>query len=172
MTTNNNSNNKEDKSPNPKEENGLKGQQDIPKNSFEEDKENLQDQCCDYMYKQSHTASTISRQLCLGIMGTVWVLSFLRGHIEIPNGWLLAALILCVFYLLTDLSHYVWDTCSYYDETNRMDGYSRLDDLRYLHEPVMDKIFLRSHRMFILKYIIILLAAVTFIIGLVILYLK
>lgn len=148
----------------------LKGQKDQlvhhTKDDFEEKRSQLQDECWNFMYKQSSTASKISRQICLGIIGTVWILSFMNGHLIFINIWFIVTLISCVFFLIVDFLHYYLDSRSYYKETTKMDTYKDENDLRFLHETTMDKIFERSQGFFKIKFFLILVSGTLFIISL------
>lgn len=146
---------------------GRKDQQGrLSKDDFEAKRSRLQTECCDFMYKQSSTASKISRQICLGIIGTVWILSFMNGHLIFINKWFIVTLISCVCFLMVDFLHYYLDSRSYYKETIKMDTYKDEQDLRFLHETTMDNIFERSQHFFRIKFVLILLSGALFIISL------
>ena len=101
---NNNSENNNHHSHKPK---GRRDQQaPHTKDNFEGKRLQLQDECWNFMYKQSSTASKISRQICLGIIGTVWIISFMNGHLIFINKWFIVTLISCVCFLIVDFLQY------------------------------------------------------------------
>ena len=56
-----------------------KDHQEVPLgegNSFEKRKQELQDETQQFMYAQSSKFSSVARNLILGIIGTVWVLTY------------------------------------------------------------------------------------------------
>ena len=161
---NNNSENNNHHSHKPK---GRRDQQaPHTKDNFEGKRLQLQDECWNFMYKQSSTASKISRQICLGIIGMVWIISFMNGHLIFINKWFIVTLISCVCFLIVDFLHYYLDSRSYYKETTKMDTYKDENDLRFLHETTMDKIFERSQWFFKIKFYLILVSSTLFIISL------
>ncbi len=60
-------------------------------NSFEKRKQELQDEIQQFMYAQSSKFSSVARNLILGVIGTVWVLTYAEGTLNFPNGWLFPA---------------------------------------------------------------------------------
>ena len=118
------------------------------------------------MYQQSSKFSSVSRNLVLGIIGTIWVLTYTDGKLGIPNNWLLCSLIMGLLFLLVDVIHYFWDSVSYQRETYQLDKYKNQLELDKRHEPQMDSINKRSHRFIIAKFCILMLASLSFAIGL------
>ena len=72
---------------------GLPGVLPSKKDEFEKRRQELQDETQRYMYQQSSKFSSVSRSLVLGIIGTIWVLTYVDGTLCIPNRWLLSSLI-------------------------------------------------------------------------------
>lgn len=139
-----------------------------PKNdSFKENKEKLQTETQHYMYDQSSKFSSVSRTLIFGIIGTIWVITYSEGMLHIPNYGLLISLIFGLLYMLTDVFHYFLDSVSYHKEIYDLDNYERQEDLDKIHEPKMDKINKRSYLFLIIKFVILIIAAVLFTAGLI-----
>ena len=135
-------------------------------NSFAERKQKLMDETQEYMYQQSSKFSSVSRFLIVGIIGTIWILTYAEGKLLVPNYFLLASLISSLLFLFIDVIHYFADSMSYQKELYRLDDYKSQDDLLMKHELIMNTINKRSHRYIIIKYCVLMLAAVLFIIGL------
>lgn len=136
------------------------------KDEFEKRKQELQDETQQYMYQQSSKFSSVSRSLVLGIIGTIWVLTYVDGNLLIPNGWMLSSLVAGLIFLLTDVIHYFWDSMSYHCEAYKLDNYKNQHDLDKEHEPRMDRINKRSHWFIVAKFIILMAASILFAIGL------
>ena len=115
------------------------------KDNFAEKKQNLLDETQKYMYQQSSKFSSVSRSLILGIIGTIWVLTYTEGKLRVPNNWLLYGLIGGLLFLLVDVIHYFWDSMSYQRELYRLDNYKSQDELNENHENIMDYINKRSN---------------------------
>ena len=118
------------------------------------------------MYQQSSKFSSVSRSLVLGIIGTIWVLTYVDGNLLIPNGWMLSSLVAGLIFLLTDVIHYFWDSMSYHCEAYKLDTYNNQQDLDKKHEPRMDRINKRSHWFIVAKFCILMVASILFAIGL------
>ncbi len=136
------------------------------KDKFNERKQRLLDETQQYMYQQSSKFSTVSRNLALGIIGTIWVLTYVDGKLSTPNIWLLFSLIIGLLFLLVDVVHYFWDAISYQRETYQLDKYKNQSELDNLHETQMDSINKRSHRFIVAKFCILMLVSLSFAIGL------
>ena len=135
-------------------------------NNFTKRKQELMDETQEYMYQQSSKFSSVSRYLIAGIIGTIWILTYTEGKLFIPNSFLLASLICSLLFLFVDVIHYFTDSKSYQKELYRFDDYKSQDDLQMIHEPRMDSINKRSHGYIILKFCVLMCAAILFIIGL------
>ena len=125
----------------------------------------LKEECQDYHYSQSSKVSAISRNIVYGIIGTCWVLIYADNHYHKPCLWIIITLCLCFVYLLLDLVHYFSDSCSYRNESFRLDRDKNKDGILYRHEEYMDCVSKRSFRFLILKFIFMLVIAVLFLIG-------
>lgn len=136
------------------------------KDEFEKRRQELQDETQRYMYQQSSKFSSVSRSLVLGIIGTIWILTYVDGNLLIPNRWLLSSLITGLAFLLTDVIHYFWDSMSYHSETYKLDAYKSQFELDEKHEPRMDGINKRSHWFIVAKFCILMVASILFTIGL------
>ncbi len=147
--------------------NAQKDQQELQSNNgeFKGKLEKLQDETQEYMYNQSSKFSSIARNLTLGILGTIWVLTYSEGKCAIPNGWLLGTLISSLGFMMCDAVHYFCDTISYHEELNAMDSYKTMSDINGFHEPFMNKVFNRSHYFFLCKSIILAISCILFVIG-------
>lgn len=145
---------------------GLPGVLPSKKDEFEKRRQELLDETQRYMYQQSSKFSSVSRSLVLGIIGTIWVLTYVDGNLCIPNRWLLSSLITGLVFLLTDVIHYFWDSMSYHIESYKLDSYQTLLDIDRKHEPKMDEINKRSHWFIVAKFCILIIAAILFGIGL------
>ena len=135
--------------------------------SFEQKKNKLQDETQEFMYNQSSKFSSVSRSLVLGMLGTIWVITYTDHIIDIPNNWLLHSLFVCLFFLLIDIIHYFWDSMSYHHELFKLDDYTSHEELDHEHEKRMDAISNRSHYFIIIKFIILLIGAAFFVIGII-----
>lgn len=145
---------------------GHQATQPSKKDEFDRRKQELLDETQQYMYQQSSKFSSVSRNLVLGIIGTIWVLTYADGKLSIPNKYLLCSLILGLLFLLVDVIHYFWDAISYQREIYRLDKYKNQLELDKKHEPQMDSINIRSHWFIIAKFCILVLASTSFAIGL------
>ena len=119
------------------------------------------------MYSQSSKFSSVSRSLVFGMIGTIWVITYTDKTIDLPNYWLLFSLFVCLLFLLADVVHYFWDSMSYQSELYRMESYKTQEDLDEKHEKRMDVINNRSHYFIVAKFIILLISALLFFIGII-----
>lgn len=146
-----------------------KDHQEVPLgegNSFEKRKQELQDETQQFMYAQSSKFSSVARNLILGIIGTVWVLTYAEGTLNFPNGWLFSSLLAGLSFLLIDVIHYYTDSLSYNRELYRLDKYVSQKDLDVKHEPKMDSINKRSHIFIVMKFWVLIFTSILFIMGL------
>lgn len=133
--------------------------------SFNEKKEKLLEQTQSFKYSQSKSCSAIGRQMALGMLGTTWTILITQSHSYSMNNLLFVSQILVVAFLLCDVLQYFLDTISYHFEISRFDDYKINDDLDKKHEKFMDKVYKRSFSFFMVKNILLLIAALVFIIG-------
>lgn len=134
--------------------------------SFKENKEKLQIETQKYMYDQSSKFSSVSRHLVFGIIGTIWVITYTDEGMYVPNCFLLWSLLAGLLYLFSDVFHYYLDSISYEREQQRIDKYRTQKQLDEDHEHKMDCINRRSHIFIHIKFIILIVCAICFIIGL------
>ena len=130
-------------------------------------KQELLDETQNFMYQQSSKFSSVSRNLILGIIGTIWFLTYVNGKLTIPNTWLLCCLLLGLLFLLTDVVHYFWDSMNYHKELYRLEKYNTQKEFDDNHEPKMDRINKRSHRFIVAKFWMLMIASSLFGIGIV-----
>ena len=125
------------------------------------EKKKLLEECQNYHYSQSSKASSLSRTIIYGIIGTCWILIYADNEFHEPCILLEIALASSFIYLLLDLIHYFTDSCSYRKEYFRLN-----DDLTAdRHEKYMDKVSKRSFYILIMKFGLAIVIAVIFIIG-------
>lgn len=144
---------------------GVQGTLCIDEQSFDEKKDKLQDETQNFKYSQSKSCSAIGRQMALGMLGTTWTILITPSHSYCMNKLLFVSQILVVAFLLCDVLQYFLDTISYHFEISRFDNYKTKDDLDKKHEKFMDKVYKRSFSFFMVKNILLLIAALVFIIG-------
>lgn len=124
----------------------------------QETKDELINEVSDYQYKQSGQVSTLCRYVIYGIVGTVWVLSYVNGNLEKPNILLLLSIIFSFIYLLLDVIHYYMDTFFYYRESHKLmnDCITEENHAKCMVETSKRSFVLLTHK-FILTIIISLL---------------
>lgn len=130
-----------------------------------EDIEKRLSECQDYHYAQSSKVSTISRTLIFGIIGTTWVIIYSNNTFTRPVNLLIITLCLSFGYLVLDLIHYFWDACNYRSQSFRLDKERQTDGILHKHEEYMDLVSIRSFRMIVFKFILILIISILFVIG-------
>lgn len=135
-------------------------------NSFEENRKKLLEETQEYMYSQSSKFSSVSRTLILGIIGTIWVITYSEGKMFFPNFCLALSLVCGLLFLLTDVFHYFLDSISYHKEEYKLEEYKTQKDLDSEHETKMNHINNRSHGFLIGKFVILMITAIFFAIGL------
>ncbi|MBE6288709.1 MAG: hypothetical protein E7100_00485 [Bacteroidaceae bacterium] len=129
-------------------------------------KQKLLDETQQYKYQQSSKFSSVSRNLILGVIGTIWVLTYTDGRLCIPNEWLFCCIIVALLFLLVDVIHYFMDSMSYQNELYLLEMLNSQNELESKHEPRMNSINKRSHRFLLAKFCILLVVFVLFAIGL------
>lgn len=134
--------------------------------SFEEKKQKLQEETQKFMYAQSRNFSSVSRNLVFGILGTIWVLTYVDSQLKIPNTCLTLSLFLGFIFLIVDVFHYYRDSKSYQYELYSLDGYKTEEELNNRHEARMDEINRRSHCFLEAKFWLLLFASFLFFLGL------
>lgn len=119
-----------------------------------------------FMSEQSGSFSSISRTLMFGIIGTIWVLTYSDGKLAIPNNWLLISLIMSLLYFLADTGHYFWDAMSCQKVSQDVWGYKTADDVENKTNEAMKKINKRSVNFVKIKFVLLILTAIIFGVGL------
>lgn len=119
-----------------------------------------------FMSSQSSNFSSVSRTLMFGIIGTIWVLTYSDGNLEIPNIWLLISLIMSLIYFLADIGHYFLDTMSYQEESKKVWDYSSPKEIEDNVREGLTKINERSVNFIKIKFALLILTAIIFGIGL------
>ncbi len=132
---------------------------------FQENRKKLQDETQSYKYSQSSKFSSVSRSLVFGILGTIWVVIYSDDSIVIPNDWLLYSLFSCLAFLFADVFHYFLDSISYQNELSKLDKYTTQEELDTKHEKKMDSISKRSHLFIKIKFVILFVACLFFVVG-------
>ena len=140
-------------------------QENSAKNNFKNDKIELHTRAQKFMSEQSDKFSTVARALMFGIIGTVWIIAYTEAGLSISNRWLIAALILSLLYFLVDVIHYFWNAMSYQDvskQAKKCNDDEALDD----QYDRMKAINGRSVTCVVIKFVVLILAATAFCIGL------
>lgn len=139
------------------------------KKTLEEEKEELENMVQSFMGEQSGLFSSVSRTLIFGIIGTIWVISYSEKGVTIPNKYLLYSLAMSLFYLFADVCHYFWDAMSYQDESKKIWGYKTSEELDTELRKGLTKINKRSVNFIKVKWLGLILTAILFTIGFIIL---
>ena len=134
-------------------------------NSLSKKKEALQDELQGFMYSQSSKLSSVSRNLIFGILGTIWIMTYAKGKLTIPNPQLFYALLFSLLFMAVDVLHYFMDSISYHRQQYKLDTYKNFEELRYIYDRDMDDINKRSHKFILGKTIVLSLASVMFVWG-------
>ena len=135
------------------------------RSDFKTRKNLLQDELQGYMYSQSSKLSSVSRNLIFGILGTIWVMTFSKGKMTIPNPYLFYALIASLLFMIVDVLHYFWDSMSYHSQQYKLDSYKSNEEIDNIYEKRMDKINNRSYYFLIGKTYVLFLVALLFVMG-------
>lgn len=134
--------------------------------SLKEEKDKNESLIQQFMSSQSSHFSSVSRTLMFGIIGTIWVLTYSDGNLAIPNIWLLLSLIMSLFYFLADIGHYFLDTMSYQNESKKVWDYKSSQEIEDKVRNGLTKINERSVRFIKIKFVLLILTAIIFGIGL------
>ncbi len=137
-----------------------------PQEVLEEEQEKYEDQVQGFMGDQSGLFSSVGRSLIFGIIGTIWVITYVDGKLNIPNKWLLYSLIISLFYLLADVCHYFSDTISYQKESKKILTYNTIPELKIKLREGLTKVNRRSVTFVIIKFVILFVTAIVFGVGL------
>lgn len=126
-------------------------------------KDQLVEETQRFMYAQSSRCSQNSRIIAYGLFMLNVVLIF--RYPTLVNFCSYFGLLDIILFLMMDIIHYYKDAGRYYAELYRLDQYPE-DKILMSHERNMDKINKSSRRMFEVKHIVLMLAAVLSIAGL------
>lgn len=169
MRTNNQGSNPRPENKDIKGKHGRKVRQETllkkEENSFDKKKEALQNELQGFMYSQSSKLSSVSRNLIFGILGTIWIMTYVEGKLTIPTPQLFYALLISLFFLAVDVLHYFLDSISYHHQQYNLDTYKTFEELRYVYDRDMDRINKRSHRFIIWKTLVLFIASMLFVWG-------
>lgn len=69
---------------------------------------------------QSQSLSNITRTIVGVILGTIWVICYKEREVDIPNGFLLASVIMSIVYFIVELRHYYIDTVFYHNKSDQI----------------------------------------------------
>lgn len=118
-----------------------------------------------YKYNQSGKGSELIRKIVFAIIGSCWVLMFTKGKYQETNIFLKATIACSFFYLLIDVLHYFWDTCSYYLHAQNMERCTTVDYVKNVYQPADQYISKRSFIFFVSKIIVCSIVAGAFVLG-------
>ncbi|MDE6112156.1 MAG: hypothetical protein K2G46_01900 [Bacteroidales bacterium] len=139
------------------------------KKTINDEIEEYQKSCEDSQNEQSGKVSFTSRTIIYGIIGTIWILISTK-EASCPNDinvLLVIAMIMSFIYLLLDISHYFIDSCRYRIESFRLDS-ANFDENYKLNrcKTNMDNIAVCSFMAVVFKYVLTLITAILFLLGL------
>ena len=123
------------------------------------------DEANKYKYSQSSKGSELIRKIVFVIIGSCWVLMFTKGKYQETNIFLKVTIACSFFYLLIDVLHYFWDTCSYYLHAQNMERCSTMDYVKNVYQPADQYISKRSFIFFVSKIIVCFIVSGAFILG-------
>lgn len=119
-----------------------------------------------YQSQQSAKTSELIRKIVFAIIGSCWVLIFTEdGTYQDTNIYLQLAIAGSFVYLILDIVHYFWDTCSYYRNVQNISKCMTADYIQdvYIHER--EYIAKRSFVIFCIKTLVCLIVAALFLSG-------
>ncbi len=119
----------------------------------------------EYKYKQSSKGSELIRKIVFLIIGSCWVLMFTKGKYHETNIFLKVTITCSFVYLLLDVMHYLWDTCSYHLHSQNLELCTTTDYLEHVYKPSDLQISKRSFIFFILKVIFCFIVSGAFLLG-------
>lgn len=124
-----------------------------------------------YYSSQSGKVANNTRNLVLGIIGTIWIVSYDNGRFLLPNVWLIAAMCGCFFYLLFDLLHYYLDAKFYYKKTISLEkNFGNWIYLTKTYNDTLIKHSKKSYNWMIAKFVLFGFIAAVFLVGMIILF--
>lgn len=119
----------------------------------------------EYKYSQSSKGSELIRKIVFAIIGSCWVLMFAKGKYQDTNIFLKMTIALSFVYLLLDVMHYFWDTCSYHHHAQNMEQCTTSNYMEHVYKPADLRIGRRSFIFFTLKVIFCFLVSGAFLLG-------
>ena len=114
---------------------------------------------------QSTKVSQNTRTLVMGIITTIWVVSYNDGSFMLSNNWMIASLFIGFAYLAIDILHYFIDTCFYYNKLLSLE--KKYGDKKYLttYNQSLIKHSRLSYIWIWIKFLSFVIIAFTFLIG-------
>ena len=119
----------------------------------------------EYKYNQSSKGSELMRKIVFAIIGSCWLMIFANGKYQETNIFLKATIACSFLYLLLDVLHYFWDTCSYYIHAQNLEQCETSDYLEHVYKPADKQITKRSFVFFVLKVIVCFSVSAAFLLG-------
>lgn len=118
-----------------------------------------------YKYDQSSKGSELIRKIVFAIIGSCWILMFANGKYQDTNIFLKVTIACSFIYLLLDVTHYLWDTCSYHAHAQNMVQCTSSDYFENVYKPADVKITQRSFVFFISKVAACFAVSAAFLLG-------
>lgn len=118
-----------------------------------------------YKYDQSSKGSELIRKIVFAIIGSCWILMFANGKYQDTNIFLKVTIACSFIYLLLDVTHYLWDTCSYHAHAQNMVQCTSSDYFENVYKPADVKITQRSFVFFISKVAMCFAVSAAFLLG-------
>lgn len=121
-----------------------------------------------FSYSQASNVSSISRNLVMGIIATVWVVSFIDGEFVLPNKCLVCSMAIAFVYLLVDVIHYYSDARFYHKGTLSLEKhYGNPSFLKKDYNDSMIAHAKKSQKWFVGKFYLFLVTACVFLVGMI-----
>ena len=140
-------------------------QQEICPEGLTEFKADLYNESQNEMSDLTSNFSTVARTLMFGIIGTIWIITYTEEGLNFSNPWLFAALSLCLFYFLVDVIHYFCCSMICQSISAKAKDSNTYDE--YLKQKRRtEKNNRRSVVFIVIKFIVLIIAATAFCIGL------
>lgn len=118
-----------------------------------------------YKYSQSSKGSELIRKIVFAIIGSCWILIFAKGKYQDTNIFLKVTIACSFVYLLLDVIHYLWDTCSYHAHAQNLEQCTTDDYYKNVYKPDDMKITRRSFVFFISKVVACFAVSGAFLLG-------
>lgn len=130
-------------------------------NNSQDDIKSLLNECQSFHYTQSSSFSKLARTIILGVIGTIWIVSYSIDGFAIANLWLLWSLIVGFIYLILDVCHYFFDSCFYRKEYFKFEEEKSV----FKHDKRMSDRSLLSYYAIWAKFIVLIATCFLFIMG-------